>query len=297
MAGALPAWAGARRTGWVPLLGHPGKRKRGETVIDERAVWAQIGEVSDPELDQPLDKLGFVESVEIQGSAVQVNFRLPTFWCAPNFAYLMTADLRDRVARVPGVQTVTVQLRDHFAEDEISEGVNAGRPFSQVFQGETDGELDDLRMTFLRKAFLVRQEQLLRTLLRAGYAPERLARLAAEDVRVEGDALLVREEGDGGEAGQPGWRCLPNAARVFALARQKRAAAGLETSGGPLFTTAEGAPLTPEMVPELLRAARTIRLNGAFNTVLCTALNRITHGVDVDADALCDDTSAQRTAG
>jgi len=50
-------------------------------------------------------------------------------------------------------------------------------------------------------------------------------------------------------------------------------------------------------VPEHLRAARTIRLNGAFNTVLCTALNRITHGVEVDADALCEETVEQRTAG
>lgn len=279
--------------------GHGSRESEGaHTVIDERDVWAQIGEVIDPELDQPLDKLGFVEGVEVQGSEVVVNFRLPTYWCAPNFAYMMTADLRERVARVPGVETVTVRLRDHFAEDEISEGVNAGRAFSQVFAGEADGELDELRMTFLRKAFLVRQEQLLRTLLRAGYSAERLARLTGADARAEGGALLVRTEGDVSETGQPGWRRIPNTARTLAMYRQKRAAAGLDMSGaGPLFTTAEGEPLTPEAVPELLRAARTIRLNGAFNTVLCTALNRITHGIDVDADALCEETVERRTAG
>ncbi|HLZ22135.1 MAG TPA: iron-sulfur cluster assembly protein [Ktedonobacterales bacterium] len=267
-------------------------------MIDERDVWAQIGEVLDPELDQPLDKLGFIEGVAIQGSTVVVDFRLPTYWCAPNFAYMMTADLRERVARVPGVETVTVRLRDHFAEDEITDGVNAGQAFSAVFAGEADGELDELRMTFLRKAFLVRQEQLLRTLLRAGYAPERLARLAAADVRAEDDALLVREEIASSETDQPGWRRIPNAARTLALYRQKRAAAGLDmSSAGPLFTTVEGGALTPEAVPEHLRAARTIRLNGAFNTVLCTALNRITHGVEVDADALCEETVEQRTAG
>ena len=49
-------------------------------MIDERAVWARIGEVMDPELDRPLDALGFVESVRIDGSEVVVHFRLPTYW-------------------------------------------------------------------------------------------------------------------------------------------------------------------------------------------------------------------------
>ncbi len=260
-------------------------------MIDERDVWERIGEVIDPELDQPLDKLGFVEGVEIRDSEVVVNFRLPTYWCAPNFAYMMTADLRERVARVPGVETVTVQLRDHFASDEITGGVNAGRAFSQVFAGETDGELDELRVTFLRKAFLVRQEQLLRAMLRAGYTPEQLVRLIASDVHVQGDTLLVREEGGPTDTGQSGWRSIPNAARTFTLLQQKRAAAGLDTSGaGPLFTTTEDESLTPESLPQLLRMAHTIRLNGAFNTILCTALNRATYGVDVDADTLREET-------
>lgn len=131
-------------------------------MIDERAVWARIGEVMDPELDRPLDALGFVESVRIDGSEVVVHFRLPTYWCAPNFAYMMSSDLRERIGRVPGVEAVRVRLLDHFAEDEITAGVNAGQSFAEVFADETDGDLTELRRTFLRKAFLVRQEQLLR---------------------------------------------------------------------------------------------------------------------------------------
>lgn len=256
-------------------------------VIDERAVWARIGEVMDPELDRPLDALGFVESVRIVGSEVVVHFRLPTYWCAPNFAYMMSSDLRERIGRVPGVEIVRVRLLDHFAEDEITDGVNAGRSFAEVFAGEIDGDLDELRQTFLRKAFLVRQEQLLRALLRAGYTADHLAQLAATDVRVESDALLVRSTDTPTQ-----WQWLPGLARTFAYFRQKRAAAGLGALGsGPLFTTADGEPLTPESVMEHLRLARTIRLNGAFNTILCTALNRVTHGVEVDADALCNETA------
>ena len=269
-------------------------------MIDEREVWDRIGEVTDPELDRPLSALGFVESVEILDADVVVHFRLPTYWCAANFAFMMSADLRERVAQVPGVRSVTVRLRDHYAEDEISDGVNAGKAFSETFPGETDGELDELRHTFAVKAFLVRQEQLLRALLRAGYTADRLAQLTPADVRTEGDALLVRERPrERGASSAPDWRRVSGAARMYTLYGQKRTAAGLDTSDtGPLFTTAAGEPLVPGDLPEVLRAARTIRLNGAFNTILCTALNRVTHGVEVDADALCEEQPvAQRPAG
>ena len=47
-------------------------------TIDEREVWARIGEVLDPELDRSLDTLGFVDQVTISGGEVSVRLRLPT---------------------------------------------------------------------------------------------------------------------------------------------------------------------------------------------------------------------------
>ncbi|HEU5437802.1 MAG TPA: iron-sulfur cluster assembly protein [Ktedonobacterales bacterium] len=274
-------------------------------MIDERDVWARVGEVLDPELDRPLSALGFVECVEIRGAQVEVRLRLPTFWCAANFAFLMAADLRDRIGRAPGVERVTVRLMDHFAQDEIADAVNAGRPFSETFPGEADGELDELRLTFARKAFLVRQEQLMRALLRAGETPERLARLRAADLRADGDALLLRrapEHAGEEHAGQQGaWRRLPSLARLLAMLVQKRAALGLPTvaDDDPLFTTEAGVPLPPQRtaVMAFLGTARMVRLNGAFNTLLCTGLNRVQHGVEVDADALCAGGQEPESAG
>jgi metal-sulfur cluster biosynthetic enzyme len=246
-------------------------------VIDERELQARIAEVVDPELDQSLSTLGFVDQVAVRGAAVEVSLRLPTYWCAANFAYIMAEDLRERIGRVAGVESVTVRLRDHYAEDEITAGINAGRSFSAVFPGDTDADLEELRHTFARKAFLIRQEQLMRALLRAGVPQERLAALRMEDACVEGDALLVRV-GAAPEDGAGTLR-LPGQARLLALLRSKRAAAGLATTGeGPLFTTAEGDPLPPDGVQEHLRAARMVRLNGAFNTLVCSGLYRSRYG-------------------
>ncbi len=259
-------------------------------AIDERDVWARIGEVVDPELDRSLDTLGFVDAVEISGGEVSVRLRLPTYWCAPNFAYMMVADLRDQISRAPGVERVTVRLEDHFAGEEISAGVNRGQLFSAVFPGDADGELDELRHTFAVKAFLVRQEQMLRALMRAGLSAERLTSLTLADFVVEGDGVSIRVE-PAPEAGAAAWTLAPGLARAFRLWRMKRAALGLDAlpSDAPCFTTAEGVAISAAQLPELLRAARMVRLNGAFNTLLCTGLHAQRYGAGAPARELDDE--------
>ena len=114
--------------------------------ISEAQVYAAIADVLDPELDEPLVKLGFIDSVQVAGPDVTVVFKLPTYWCAPNFAYLMAADLRSKVCALPGVRTARVMLLDHCAEDEITTGVNMGRSFAEAFVGDVteDEDLEDL---------------------------------------------------------------------------------------------------------------------------------------------------------
>jgi metal-sulfur cluster biosynthetic enzyme len=76
------------------------------------SLWAALGTVVDPELDQPITDLGFVsEAVVVHGHA-HVRLRLPTYFCAPNFAYLMVADAYDAVRALPSVTSADVQLED-----------------------------------------------------------------------------------------------------------------------------------------------------------------------------------------
>lgn len=259
-------------------------------AIDERDIWARIGEVLDPELDRPLDALGFVDQVDIDGGEVMVRLRLPTYWCAANFTYMMAADLRDRISEAPGVERVRVRIEDHYAGEEISVGVNQGQAFSAVFPGDADGELDELRRTFAVKAFLVRQEQLMRALMRAGVSAERLTRLTPGELVVDGDDLLARAEEPAAPHGgsELAWLRLPGHAHTYRLWRAKRAALGLRevADHAPCFTTADGVAIAPESLPEHLRSARMIRLNGAFNTLLCTGLHRIRYGAGEPVEQL-----------
>ncbi len=269
-------------------LTHP---KGSQMAISERDVWARIGEVVDPELDRPLDTLGFVDQVEIHGGEVSVRLRLPTYWCAANFAFMMAADLRDRIGAAPGVEQVTVRVDDHFAGDEISAGVNHGQAFSAVFPDDADDELDELRHTFAVKAFLVRQEQMLRALLRAGVSAERVTRLALNELVLDGADVLARAEPGAVAPGERAWLRAPGLAHTYGLWRRRRAILGLHESASdaPCFTTADGAAIPAESLPEHLRSARMVRLNGAFNTLLCTGLHTVRYGAGAQTQELPDE--------
>src|ERR1700737_5578876 len=87
-------------------------------------VWAALERVTDPEIDESVTKLEFITRVEVEaGSRVRIEFSLPTYWCAPNFAFLMASDMRDAVAQLLWVEDVSVELLDHFSANLINRSV------------------------------------------------------------------------------------------------------------------------------------------------------------------------------
>ena len=112
--------------------------------------------------------LGFVASCSVIDGVAEVHLRLPTYFCAPNFAFLMVADAFDAVRDVPGVAQAVIVLDDHFASDAINAGVAARAGFVGTFGAEAGGELDELRADFIRKAVLAGTDRVCRPLLAAG---------------------------------------------------------------------------------------------------------------------------------
>ncbi|HKS47536.1 MAG TPA: iron-sulfur cluster assembly protein [Amycolatopsis sp.] len=134
----------------------------------EADVLSALATVLDPELDQPVTELGFVRSVTIDDHSVEVHLRLPTAFCAPNFAYLMVSDAYDALAGVPDVGRVRVLLDDHHDSDKINTGTAAGLGYVGTFGSEAEDSLDELRRSFQRKAHLAAMERCCRSLLASG---------------------------------------------------------------------------------------------------------------------------------
>ncbi len=233
-------------------------------------VYAAIADVLDPELDTPLIELGFVDRVEIAGPDVTLFLKLPTFWCAPNFAYLMATDLAERVRALPGSGQVQVLLLDHFAGEEISRGVNRGLSFAEAFPGEVtaDEDLQALRHLFLRKGFLMRQDLLLRRLLQSGLDGATLSTRRVEDLQLEpaADRVLLTVPG--------GPLCIPALARQAQGYLERGRRLGLLRPGGYLFVDEEGRPIPEGDVKTFLQRLRSVRLSIMFNTAMCRSLFR-----------------------
>jgi metal-sulfur cluster biosynthetic enzyme len=220
------------------------------TQVESRILAALAG-VRDPELDEPVTVLGFVASASIDedGTAV-VHLRLPTYFCAPNFAYLMVADAYDAVVALDEVRRAEVVLDDHFASDAINEGVAARAGFVGSFGEEAVDELDNLRADFLRKAVMAGTDVVCRPLASPDLASMTL-----------GDA--------------PPTRALDRL-------RRRRRELGLPADDGAplLIDPATGAAIGSDEVPLHLRRARLTRTSLDANTGICRGMLRHRYSTD-----------------
>ena len=211
------------------------------------AILERLRCVLDPELDESIVELGFVESLDLHDDEVEIRLRLPTAWCSPAFAWMMCEDSRREVLAVDGVRRVTVRLPDHVAGDQIEAAVNAGLSFDDAFPGESSGGLDGLRHEFLQRGFWKRQEQLVRRLLDAGRSSDQVAAMRIGDVDLR-DADV----------------------RAYV---ERRAELGLSHSPDrPLVTDLDDRPVSPERFSEHLRRARTVRVALDAQAAFCCAV-------------------------
>lgn len=151
-----------------------------EDALRHGQVLACLDRVNDPELDEPVTTLGFISGLTIQGDGVDIGFRLPTYWCAANFAFLMADDMRVEVGRLPWVRSVRVVLGDHMYADTINTAMAEGQGFQEAFGAEADGSLDAVRRIFDLKSFQRRQMLVLDEMLAAGHAPDALMEMTIE---------------------------------------------------------------------------------------------------------------------
>jgi metal-sulfur cluster biosynthetic enzyme len=213
---------------------------------DEAAVTEALRTVRDPELDECIVDLGFVTATEVRDGRAVVRLRLPTFFCAPNFAFLMVADAHDAVLAVRGISSVEIVLEDHFASDQINAGVSAGAGFVGSFPQHAAGELDELRLTFRRKAHIASMERACRRLMERGWSVDDLPRATIAD--------------------------LPPGAPRDGLVR-RRAEVGLATSPeAPVLVDDDGTPVPRDQVARRLRMGRTVGVSIEGNAHICRGL-------------------------
>jgi metal-sulfur cluster biosynthetic enzyme len=229
-------------------------------VTTRDRVMDALAGVYDPELDEPITTLRFISSCDVSADGdVQLALRLPTPQCAPNFAFLMAADARNAVRRLPGVRDVRVTLEDHYTGEEINAALGRGDGFTGAFPGETDDDgLESLRELFLRKALVARQGRICQALLAEGASHQQLA------------AMTASELPDGAETR----RCL-----------ELRSQLGIDAGPqAPALVAGDGEPINAAAVGRWLRMARLVATSLEANGGICRALLQFRHGLADDRE-------------
>lgn len=221
-------------------------------------VWRRLTEVNDPELDEPVTEMGFVERAEVtDDGSVEVDFRLPTYWCSPNFAFLMLDGVRKALDALSWQPAYRVKLHDHMFAEEVNRGVELGKAFGDIFAGLTaDQDIGALRETFRMKAFKRRQEAVLVGLRKHGLTDR-------EIVGMDLIALdIVRFEAGEADRQKPRYREV-----LLERCPARRPA-------DPAFVTWEGGRIPDAALGAYLAELRGVRINMEFNGALCRGLKQ-----------------------
>lgn len=216
-------------------------------------VWRQLETVVDPELDEAVTDMGFISNVEVDDkNCVHIGFRLPTYWCAANFAFMMADDMRSALRALPWVQDTDIVLGEHMYADAINRGVKEGLSFQDTFGDEADGDLEEVRRTFLIKAFQRRQEALIHHLLTAGSTADAIVTLSIDGL----SQLASDEEG----------------AKLKTRYLERRGVIEKFSGPSPAFIAADGKGISAPELTSYLAGLRRIRANAEFNGALCRGL-------------------------
>ena len=234
-------------------------------AVTEAAVRERLDRVTDPELDTSIVELGYIDEIRIDGSEVQVVMTLPTAWCSPAFAWMMTTDARDEVASLPGVARVRIELRDHMHEAEINRGVNERLSFGEAFP-DADGGIAPVRAELDEKARIARQHDATGALLDAGLDGEQIVTLTREDVTVEDGRAHVWCR-DGGLA------VVVDADPLERYLEKARATGRLDDDHPELFRTPEGDPIDPAQFETVRHRTRLAGVNMSGQGSVCDALH------------------------
>lgn len=234
-------------------------------AVTEAAVRERLDRVTDPELDTSIVELEYIDEIRIDGGEVRVTMTLPTAWCSPAFAWMMTTDARDEVESLSGVTRARIELREHMHEAEITRGVNERLPFGEAFP-DADGSVAPVRAELDEKARVARQHDATGALLDAGLDGDQIVALTRSDLDLDGDDARVWVR-DGG---------LAVAVDADPLERylEKAEATGLPDDDHPeLFRTPEGEPIDPDQFETVRHRTRLAGVNMSGQGSVCDALH------------------------
>ena len=212
----------------------------------KQSVLRALSTVTDPELDEPITELGFVKELSVSDEGrVSLDLVTSTFWCSPNFVYMMLEEARDVVSKI--------------------DGINERKSFSECYPTEAGGNLEELNRMIRTRVLRSRLSSMVAAMSRSGVTAFELLGVSRSDVAADHETFVVTSGDKLHRISDP-----VDAKRV---ARYLSFLDGLGRANGPLMIfDLEGRTPEPHELESMLALSRSAKSNFSLNAELCRAL-------------------------
>jgi metal-sulfur cluster biosynthetic enzyme len=243
----------------------------------KQSVLRALSTVTDPELDESITELGFVKELSVsEDGQVSLDLVTSTFWCSPNFVYMMLEEARDVVSKLDGITEVRLHLEGHHDSDRINDGINSRKSFSECYPTEAGGNLEELNRMIRTRVLRSRLSSMVAAMSRSGVTPLELLGAFRRDIAAEGETVVLTL-GDKS-------RRISDPADAARIARYLSFLDGLGRTNGPLMISdLDGTRPQSHELESMLALSRSAKSNFSLNAELCRALLSARMGRDSSA--------------
>ena len=92
-----------------------------------RKIFDELTKIVDPEIGVSIMELELVDKVDIDSGKVKVDLHLTSPFCPAIFGFKIAQDVRDNIYKLSGVDSVNVNVSNHFMAEAINKQVNESK--------------------------------------------------------------------------------------------------------------------------------------------------------------------------
>ncbi|HEY9385620.1 MAG TPA: iron-sulfur cluster assembly protein [Nitrososphaeraceae archaeon] len=89
-----------------------------------KQIFDELTKIVDPEINVSIMELELVDKVDIHSDRVYIDLHLTSPFCPAVFGFKIAQDIRDNVYKIQGIDSVRVNVSNHFMADAINKQVN-----------------------------------------------------------------------------------------------------------------------------------------------------------------------------
>jgi metal-sulfur cluster biosynthetic enzyme len=97
-----------------------------------KQIFDELTKIVDPEIGVSIMELELIDNVGIDSDSVSIDLHLTSPFCPAVFGFKIAQDIRDNIYKIPEINSVKVNVSNHFMAEAINKQVNESTPPQKV---------------------------------------------------------------------------------------------------------------------------------------------------------------------